>query len=329
MHRIYLLLILLCGCTTIPKNEPHQAMRHALFASPGVRGDKLVRPLIGPALEDFHAVEWLHFQGSLHGVRIALDPGHIGGEPWDDRNGKYVTMGDGQRLSEGLMAWELAQLLAKDLRALGAEVYIDRELAPVTAHIYDDFAGDPEVFFRRLDLDARRERLWAFRPDITLILHFDAHAIDASHRTDWCHDTKAYVPGAFTSTDFKDDADRAFFKVIWNNPKVWMDSFDLSRSLVQQIHAQLGADLGTEEIGGSKLIEPGLFARNLRLQRHMAGFVTSYVETLCYEDPDEFKALSQADFKMRIGDKTFSYSKRLMQLSSALRDGIVAFVKSR
>src|SRR5262249_39621179 len=114
---------------------------------PSLRDSDKAKPLVAQASEDLHAVDWKRFHGKLHGMRIALDPGHIGGEPWDERSGKYVQAADGSRLSEGVMALELALLLEKELRAAGAEVYIDRDFSPVTSVGFEDFAQDSEIFF--------------------------------------------------------------------------------------------------------------------------------------------------------------------------------------
>ncbi len=60
----------------------------------------------------------------LTGLRIALDPGHMGDPVWDERTGKYVKHRDGRKLSEGLMVLQTALLLEEKLKALGAEVLI-------------------------------------------------------------------------------------------------------------------------------------------------------------------------------------------------------------
>lgn len=69
----------------------------------------------------------------LQGLKVALDPGHMGGEEWDKLTGKYVRDRAGHRLSEGLMALQTALLLEKEFTALGAEVMLTRRgLEPVT-----------------------------------------------------------------------------------------------------------------------------------------------------------------------------------------------------
>jgi N-acetylmuramoyl-L-alanine amidase len=69
----------------------------------------------------------------LLGLRVALDPGHMGGPFWDDQTGKYVSIAGVGHVSEGVIAFDTCLLLMRELRALGADVRITRRgLEPVT-----------------------------------------------------------------------------------------------------------------------------------------------------------------------------------------------------
>ncbi|MEK7705056.1 MAG: hypothetical protein AAB426_08865 [Myxococcota bacterium] len=57
----------------------------------------------------------------LTGLRIALDAGHMGGKMWPPRTGKFIRDGK-TTLNEGDLNLQTSSLLAKRLRALGAEV---------------------------------------------------------------------------------------------------------------------------------------------------------------------------------------------------------------
>lgn len=75
----------------------------------------------------------------LAGVRIALDPGHMGGPAWDPITGKFVKSGK-KLVSEGTLALRTCQLLAQDLRAMGAIVLLTRtDLEPVTKLDYKTY----------------------------------------------------------------------------------------------------------------------------------------------------------------------------------------------
>ena len=148
--------------------------------------------------------------GALSGVKIALDPGHIGGK-WAKMEERWFKSGDALPVEEGEMTLRVAKMLAKRLRALGAKVSFVRDKAePVTRfrpadfretarailkasgneNPPDDFTGpdDPlreqsvrwqsEILFYRASEIRERARLVnsRLRPDIVLCLHFNAEA---------------------------------------------------------------------------------------------------------------------------------------------------------
>lgn len=69
----------------------------------------------------------------LAGLRIAIDPGHMGGETWDQRTGKFVTDHKGHIISEGVINLQTSLLLKERFEREGAMVLITHEtLGPVT-----------------------------------------------------------------------------------------------------------------------------------------------------------------------------------------------------
>jgi N-acetylmuramoyl-L-alanine amidase len=79
----------------------------------------------------------------LAGLRIAIDPGHMGGAFWDRETGKEVHDSQGHILSEGVLNLQTALLLERSFEALGAQVALThRELGPVSRLDYEhlDFA---------------------------------------------------------------------------------------------------------------------------------------------------------------------------------------------
>lgn len=148
--------------------------------------------------------------GALSGVKIALDPGHIGGE-WAKMEERWFKSGDAAPVEEGEMTLRVAKMLAERLRELGAIVSFVRDKAePVTPFRPNDFretargilkAGgnenppeefegpdDPlreqsvrwqsEILFYRASEIRERARLVnsKLRPDVVLCLHFNAEA---------------------------------------------------------------------------------------------------------------------------------------------------------
>jgi hypothetical protein len=148
--------------------------------------------------------------GPLSGLRIALDPGHIGGE-WAKMEERWFKVGDASPVEEGEMTLRVAKMLAPKLRALGARVSFVRDKPePVTPFrpsdfkesarevlrasgaedLREDFTGpdDPlkeqtvrwqsEILFYRSSEIRQRARLVNSRlkPDLVLCLHFNAEA---------------------------------------------------------------------------------------------------------------------------------------------------------
>ena len=80
----------------------------------------------------------------LKGLRIALDPGHMGGKFWDDLTSKFVRDRNGRTVSEGVIALQVCILLRQQLQDLGAEVMLTHEgFAPVTNLDYATFDLKP------------------------------------------------------------------------------------------------------------------------------------------------------------------------------------------
>jgi len=149
---------------------------------------------------------------ALAGLRIAIDPGHIGGA-WAQMEERWFQVGDSKPVQEGDMTLRVAKLIAPKLRTQGAKVSLVRnktepltpkrpdDMKEVAKNILlragdaaprEDFSGpsDPEkehtirwqdelLFYRNSEIRQRAEIVNAqLRPDITLCLHFNAEAWD-------------------------------------------------------------------------------------------------------------------------------------------------------
>jgi hypothetical protein len=147
-------------------------------------------------------------RGPLSGIKIALDPGHIGGA-WAKMEERWFKSGDAAPVEEGEMTLVVAKMLAEKLRALGARVsFVRDKTEPVTPYRPDDFkqtardilkaegienpppdferADDPLreqsvrwqseiLFYRTSEIRERARRVnMTLRPDLVLCLHFNA-----------------------------------------------------------------------------------------------------------------------------------------------------------
>ena len=142
-------------------------------------------------------------------MKIALDPGHLGGR-WAKLEERWFQLGDAPPVMEGELTLQVARLVADRLRARGAVATLVRAgdepttaLRPETLadaarrmladegveHPLTTFAGPADtqrtfsipwasnVLFTRADIRARGHRINAsIRPDLVVCLHFNAEA---------------------------------------------------------------------------------------------------------------------------------------------------------
>jgi N-acetylmuramoyl-L-alanine amidase len=139
----------------------------------------------------------------LTGLRLAIDPGHIGGS-WARLEQRWLRIGDGSPIREGDMTLTVAKLLKPRLEALGATVSLVRtQNAPVTPlrpenllAIAKDTAQPADspatlqklaerLFYRTAEIRARAKLVnETLKPDLVLCLHFNADPWgDPSHPT--------------------------------------------------------------------------------------------------------------------------------------------------
>jgi len=144
----------------------------------------------------------------LSGLRIALDPGHLGGK-WAKMEERWFQVGNSPPVKEGDLTLRVARILAPQLRKLGAKVsFVRNSNEPVTLKRPDDFKqlarkilikngvphprpdvlepNDPEkektirwqseILFYRYSEIRRRAVLvnTKLHPDLVLCLHFNA-----------------------------------------------------------------------------------------------------------------------------------------------------------
>jgi hypothetical protein len=146
----------------------------------------------------------------LLGLKIALDPGHLGGR-WAKMEERWFQVGSSEPVREGDLTLQVARLLASRLRKLGAKVCLLRNSSePVTLRRPDDLRelarkiliengvpqprtdwldpDDPEkqrtirwqseILFYRYSEIRRRAALVNFKlhPDLVVCLHFNAES---------------------------------------------------------------------------------------------------------------------------------------------------------
>lgn len=167
----------------------------------------------------------------LKGLRIAIDPGHIGGQ-YAAVEERLVTIGDGRVAKEGDLTLATAKRVRKLLEDQGAVVWLTRETAdPVSPYSPQDYLEEAKrrigevkgnspypygslanrLFVRNSDIRMRARSLnTAFRPDLTLALHINAKTWpnpDAPELVD-SNNLHIIVNGTYLPVELADDAQR-------------------------------------------------------------------------------------------------------------------------
>ena len=132
----------------------------------------------------------------LSGLKIAIDPGHIGGN-WAKMEERWFQIGNSKPVAEGDMTLQVAKLLVPRLKAMGAEVWLTRSTSsPLTglrpARLRMTAAASlrekgekttplsiqresERLFYRGSEIRKRAELVnGKMRPDLVLCLHFNA-----------------------------------------------------------------------------------------------------------------------------------------------------------
>jgi N-acetylmuramoyl-L-alanine amidase len=139
----------------------------------------------------------------LQGIRIALDPGHIGGD-WAQLEARYFKLGDDPPVEEANLNMITCDLLAELLQADGAEIIWAKHSYEPTTDLRPDslhreaiaslalrpdttkkISGEPAIqhmieneaallFYRVAEIRARADRVNQAHPDLTICVHYNA-----------------------------------------------------------------------------------------------------------------------------------------------------------
>lgn len=169
----------------------------------------------------------------LAGLHVALDPGHIGGN-WAFMEQREWSFGGGPVFREGDFVLRVAEILAADLRALGATVTLVRDnKEPLTDKRPEDFVQtarerlkartgteptDEQVrreselqFYRIAEIRARAQKVNdEIQPDVVVCLHVDGTSFPPAGTAQLPHGGTLHVlvNGAYSATELADDDQR-------------------------------------------------------------------------------------------------------------------------
>jgi N-acetylmuramoyl-L-alanine amidase len=180
--------------------------------------------------------------------------------------------------------------------------------------------------YNREDLKKRAEKINAFKPDITIIIHYNAHLSESEKKArlffTQSNYNLAFVPGAFGKGELKESQDRyEFLRLLVTNDIE--DSVLLSEYVLAEFVNQLQVPLVVNTEKNSYLSsvclfqKDGIYSRNLALTRQVHGPVC-YGETLIQNNQEEAYRLASSDSSIQ----GIPCSKRVEQVALAYFEGI-------
>lgn len=266
---------------------------------------------------------------------------------------------DSVEIAEGMLTYATAVLLKEKLEAEGAEIMLTRpngtsafgktyaqwkkedlkkavdslykigELkAPQKNYFLSAKAQDRDIFrviFRDLELAKRAELINNYKPDITVIIHFNVDETNA----EWINPTKkdfnmTFVGGAFMKSDLSNPEKRfEFLRLLITNDLE--NSISLSTSMINSFEKILEVPTAGEQdakyIAQSCLStgKKGVYCRNLQLTRYVHSPLV-YGETLYQDNIKESQLLNKESDKTK--------NERIKQVAEAYYSGILSYIST-
>ncbi|MGB3948167.1 MAG: N-acetylmuramoyl-L-alanine amidase [Bacteroidia bacterium] len=266
---------------------------------------------------------------------------------------------DSVAFAEGMLTFATAQLLKNKLEAEGAEVFMTRTFNNGSAFgkSFDDWLKTDykktvdsladvgkisekqkqffysskaskrdkfRVIFKDLELAKRAEIINNFKPDFTVIIHYNVD----EHNTGWVKPTKknynmVFVGGAFMNNDLSSIEKRSEFLRLLVTDDI-EQSVAISDEVVKSFERQLNVKTATVKDadylneGCLTTEKTGVYCRNLQLTRYVHGPLV-YGETLYQDNENECVLLNQETDKTK--------NKRVQEVAEAYYIGIVNYIK--
>jgi len=227
----------------------------------------------------------------LEGVRIVIDPGHIGGNYASVEERKF-KFGETAPVQEGNLSLTVAKLLEKQLEVLGAEVDLTRDentpVNPKRAGDYTKYAkskmevngelisedtlfrASEKLFYRAGEIRERAKIINnEFKPDIAICIHFNAVAWDETKLVEKEH-AHILLHGAYTAGELAQDDQRfqLFEKLLQRSHN---EEKELSASVARALTLHTGLPPYMYEPLSLRALNvdnnPYLWARNLAANR--------------------------------------------------------------
>jgi hypothetical protein len=298
----------------------------------------------------------------LSGLKIALDPGHLGGN-WAKMEERWFQVGDSNPVQEGDLTLHVARLLATRLRDLDAKVsFVRNDDEPTTAKRPDDFrelarkilirngvpqpraevldSTDPEkektirwqseILFYRYSEIRRRAALVNFKlhPDLVLCLHFNAEGWGdptSPMLTDTNH-LHLLVNGSYLAEELEFDDER--FEMI---RRLLSRAYDEELPLADTIALAMSREIGLPPYAyptsnsTTKVGSSGyVYARNL-LATRLYRCPVVYCEPYVMNSKDVFARIQAGDYEGKRNINAGERKSIFREYADSVADGLVDY----
>jgi len=297
----------------------------------------------------------------LNGLRVAIDPGHIGG-PWAQMEERSTRYHGSAPVQEGDLNLITGRLLKQELTNLGASVYVVRDSTePVTPYRPNDFLEEgrelliahsshatnlhalpPDklnllfgqrlmelsefLFYRCSEIIERGNRIRNnFVPDITITLYIDATPRSARGQTTPGNANIFFVGGSYTKSEMQDPEmqRRCVYKMVEGSSDI---ESEVAGDIADIFKQRTG--LGPVPYGDSsttRAVIPGnpyVVARNLAANREYDGPVVC-TEPYFMNNREVYQRLLAGDYD---GQRTFDgkpYTSIFREYADCVAQGLV------
>lgn len=291
---------------------------------------------------------------SLKDLRIAIDPGHLGGD-FAILEERYIKMfktkpkeaKESIFFKEGTLALLTALLLKEWLEAEGANVLLTKEhdgQAVYEKTFFEWLAVEGykhplpfntlfSRYYNRLDLHARVRKINQFKPHLTLIIHYNAHGgrdpVTQENLPQKFNYNMVFIGGSFCNGELATVESRHEFLRLLLTDDI-DHSLELSKHVIENFTKYLRVppvsqqDLVPYLEKSSLQVENGVYARNLALTRLVRGPLC-YGESLCQDHESECIRLNSKEFELNHMQGPY----RVVQVAKAYYAAVKAFIERR
>lgn len=182
--------------------------------------------------------------------------------------------------------------------------------------------------FNRIDFETRTQKINAFQPDATLILHYNVDINNDPWKSPTlANKTMVFVPGGFMKEEATKPEDAFHFLRLLFSDQL-EESIVLSDYMIKELEKDSLLSIALPKDSISYLNnysiyadQPGIFCRNLALTRKIMSPVC-YLEPLYQDNIFEHAALSEKNILF----ENYLISKRVEDVANAYYKGIIAFI---